>query len=81
MARITFSLPDELAKAAERRATEDRRSLSSHIAVLVERDARAAGLLPDGEVKAAILAASEELGLTEALAALQREARKKKRAA
>lgn len=81
MARITFSIPDNLASAAEKRATEDRRSLSAHIAILVEQDARAAGLLPQDDVKAEILAAAEELGMEAALTALKRAARRKPKSA
>jgi len=66
MARITFSIPDDLAKLAKRRATEDRRSLSTHIGVLVERDAREAGLMP-GKPAARIVTAAKELGEEEAL--------------
>lgn len=78
MARITFSIPDELQKAAETRATEDRRSLSAHIAILVERDARAAGLAP-GDMRAELLAAAEDVGgIDKAVAVLKRAARKPK---
>jgi len=76
MARITFSIDDELATAAEKRATEDRRSLSAHIAILVERDARASGALP-GNPRAEILAAIDEVGDEAALTVLRRERRRK----
>lgn len=49
MARITFSIPDELSAAAEKRAKADRRTLSAYIAGLVEQDARNAGLLVNGD--------------------------------
>lgn len=82
MARITFSIPDDLAKAAERRAAEDRRSLSAHISILVERDARAAGMI-NGEdsAKAELLAAADEVGIENALHAVVKLKRTKRRAA
>jgi hypothetical protein len=80
MARITFSIPDELAAAAEKRAESDRRSLSAHISILVENDAKAAGMLP-GNPHAELLAAAEEVGMEAALGALRRELRRKGRVA
>lgn len=80
MARITFSIDDELAKAAEVRAKQDRRSLSAHISMLVENDARAAGLAGE-DVAQKILAAAEDVGYERAMAAIQALPRRKKRAA
>jgi hypothetical protein len=83
MARITFSIDDGLAKAAEARAKQDRRSLSAHISMLVENDARAAGLSED-EGRRRLMAVAEDIGFEAAIAAVEREAResrKKKRAA
>lgn len=42
MRRITFCIENNLAKAAEQKATSDRRSLSAYIARLVEQDITAA---------------------------------------
>lgn len=82
MARITFSIPDDLAELAERRAKEDRRSLSAHISLLVENDARQAGLISIENDEADLGAAIEEVGGKKAaIAALRREAKKKRRAA
>lgn len=46
MARITISLPENLAAAAAQRAIAEKRSASSYVALLIEQDARASGLLP-----------------------------------
>lgn len=81
MARITFSIPDDLAKIAEQRATDDRRSLSAHISILVENDARASGLIKDTGAHAEIIAYANTLGATRALSALKRAARATKQTA
>lgn len=76
--RITFSIPSDLAKAAEKKASEDRRSLSGYIAKLVETDVRQSGHLGN-EVNAELQAAVEQVGPERALEALRAEARRKRR--
>lgn len=48
MARLTISLETAIAKAAKKRATEQKRSASAYVAGLIEEDLRAAGLLTAG---------------------------------
>lgn len=43
MARLTISLPEELAVAATRRASEQRRSASAYVSLLIEEDVRMHG--------------------------------------
>lgn len=43
MARLTISLPEELAVAAARRASEQRRSASAYVSLLIEEDVRMHG--------------------------------------
>lgn len=75
-ARITFSIPDEIAAAAQKRAEQDRRSLSSYITLLVEGDLRAAGLMPGSEpTRAELIALAEEMGLPAALDHLRKKLR------
>ena len=76
MARITFSIPDDLAAAAERRATADRRSLSSYITVLVEADFKSRGEIPaDDSARLELLALAAEVGLPAALETLRKKLR------
>ncbi len=76
-ARITFSIPDEIAAAAQKRAEQDRRSLSSYITLLVESDLRAAGLMPGNEPsRAELLALAEEMGVPDALETLRGKLRR-----
>jgi hypothetical protein len=46
VARITFSLDESLAAAADKVAEGEKRSLSSYISLLVERDLDSRGKLP-----------------------------------
>lgn len=80
MARITFSLPDEIAALARRRAADDRRSLSAHLAILVENDARGAGISSDAQMPRLVVAA-QELGTAKALRLLISAKRRRKTAA
>lgn len=43
MARLTVSLPEELAQSAAARAATEKRSASSYVALLIERDVAAHG--------------------------------------
>jgi membrane peptidoglycan carboxypeptidase len=80
MARITFSIDDELAAAAEQRAKQDRRSLSAHISLLVERDAQAAGVFFNGK-RAEVLAAVDEVNDDDAVLAVIRGIKRRKKKA
>ena len=62
--------------AVVKRAGEERRSLSGMAAILIER-----GLTVPDPQSAELAAVIAELGESDALAALQREARKRKKAA
>jgi len=75
-ARITFSIPDDVAAAAQKRAEHDRRSLSSYITLLVEADLRAAGLMPGTEpTRAELFALAEEIGVPAAIETLRKKLR------
>lgn len=80
--RVTISLSDELAKALENRANNERRSVSNYTARLIEADLRNAGAIP---ASAELAAAADEVGGTaKAIAILQstqRPARNRKRPA
>lgn len=67
MERITFSIQDNVAQLARKKADHDRRSLSAYISLLIERDAAS---LTECEAKAELLAAAEEVGMTRALSAV-----------
>lgn len=78
MARITFSIPEPLAALAEQRAERERRSLSSYITLLVERDLAAAGIkAPVDAMQAEVLSYARAVGTKRALAALKSAARKR----
>lgn len=50
-ARITFSVPKQVSDLAAERAAGEKRSLSSYIAILIEKDLRDAGVLTaSGEI-------------------------------
>lgn len=46
MARLTISIPETLAAGATELAARNKRSTSAYVALLIETDLRAAGLLP-----------------------------------
>lgn len=75
MARITFSLPDELEALVEDYVGEQKLpSVSSYVAGLIERDLASAGMLPGSGLKAVreeATAAAEIAGHDETLAALR----------
>ena len=73
MKRITFSIPKDIAAAAEKRARADRRSLSAHISLLVEKDAQQAGFTSSPE-ESQLLAAANEVGMDRAISAVRRAA-------
>jgi len=78
MARITFSISDQLASVASLRVAQDKHpSLSSYIAGLVEADANKAGLTVQN-LGSEILTAAEDIGHEQALKLLT-EARRTKR--
>jgi hypothetical protein len=54
MARLTISLPEELATAAATVAATQKRSASSYVALLIEDDLRRVGALGFGEPTAAL---------------------------
>jgi hypothetical protein len=47
MKRIMVNLDNTVGKMVERKANEQKRSTSSYVAILIENDLRAAGMLPD----------------------------------
>lgn len=57
MARITFSIDDNLVPAAERIAQKERRSLSSYVTLLIERDLHERNALPETEIDRALIKA------------------------
>lgn len=61
MARLTISLAAEVAKAAKKRAAVQKRSTSSYVQILIERDLGALGLLnSEGKPKPDIQAVISE---------------------
>ena len=85
MARITISLPENLAESAAFRAAAEKRSASSYVALLIERDVQAHAPPPPAlaefvaKLQAAHAASPGILGRLES--ALRRELRHKKSAA
>lgn len=76
MKRVMVNLDDATGQALEARAATEKRSASNYIALLIEHDLRAAGLLPEGEqARAELLALAEEIGLPAAIETLRRKAR------
>lgn len=75
MARITFSLPDDIEKHVDARADEaGHPSVSAYIAGLVEADLRAAGVIdpsPLQAVRQEAIAAAEIVGAEAVLAAIR----------
>jgi Arc/MetJ-type ribon-helix-helix transcriptional regulator len=75
MARITFSLPDELEPVIDERVHSERiPSVSAYICDLVTRDLTGAGLLKDDQimiVRAKAAAAADLVGADKVLAALE----------
>lgn len=71
MARLTISLPENLCTAAAEHAATQKRSASGYVAMLIEQDLRAAGLLPPifvpdrKEVLAKVAAALDSKTVTE----------------
>ena len=77
MKRIMVNLEPRTAAILESRAAAEKRSASNYIAMLVERDLRAAGLIGDLEqARAELLALAEDIGLPAALDTLRARARK-----
>lgn len=62
MARITISVEESIVAKADRRAKEQKRSLSSYVALLIEEDLRAAGLLSEDEVLVELQRVRELIG-------------------
>lgn len=76
--RISFSAPPDIAAAAQKRASDERRSLSAYVSGLILADLRAQGLLSvEEQEKQELLAAADQIGTKRALAALLREARRR----
>lgn len=76
MARITFSLSDELAEKAKARADEQRRSLSNYVVGLIEVDFRAPAVAPELVAAAAELRSlrlDPVIVLRDALAEIERD--------
>lgn len=80
MKRIMVNLDGESGRLIEERARHEKRSASSYIAILIERDLRASGLI-NANPHAEILSYANSLGATRALSALKRAARTKRTAA
>jgi len=49
MARLTISLPEDLATAAAAHAATQKRSASAYVSLLIEANLQAAGLLPTAQ--------------------------------
>ncbi len=82
MKRVMVNLDDVTGEMLEQRADSERRSASSYVAILIDRDLRAAGLIPSDDLKARLIAAGEDVGLEAALdAVVSLKAGKKKRKA
>lgn len=78
--RVTINLPEGTLVLLEKCAEAQKRTVSNYVALLVETDMRAAGLLkPD--TSAELIAAAGELGMEQAVIALRRAARRKTPAA
>jgi hypothetical protein len=76
MKRVMVNLDDSTGLALENRAAGEKRSASNYIALLVETDLRAAGLLPEtDQARAELFALAQEIGLPAALETLRRKAR------
>lgn len=77
MKRVMVNLDDKPGELLEQKAAAEKRSASNYIAMLVEADLRAAGLLqPDSAARAELLALAEEIGLPAALEQLRRAFKK-----
>lgn len=76
------NLDDTVAGLVEQKSAAEKRSVSSYLALLAEKDLRAAGLI-DGEsaARAELNAIAEEIGLPAALDTLRRKLRTGKTAA
>lgn len=77
MKRIMVNLDDATGAAVEVKAAAEKRAASNYIALLIERDLRAAGLLPEQEqARAELIAIADELGLPSALETLRGKLRR-----
>jgi len=77
MKRIMVNLDLRSAAILEKRAAAEKRSASNYIALLVERDLRAAGLIGvEEQHRAELLALAEDIGLPAALDTLRARARR-----
>lgn len=77
MKRIMVNLDLSTAEILETRAAQEKRSASNYIALLVERDLRAAGLIGTEEkYRSELLAIAEDIGLPAALDTLRARARR-----
>lgn len=71
MKRVMVNLADAYGALLEARAKKEKRSASSYIGLLIEKDLAAAGLI-EGTPHAELLAAAEEIGIDRALTAVRR---------
>jgi hypothetical protein len=78
MKRVMVNLEDTAGEALEKRAGEEKRSASNYIALLIEKDLRAHGLLPEQQTeqsKAELFALAEEIGVPAAIETLRKKLR------
>lgn len=82
MKRVMVNLDDATGEALEKRAATEKRAASNYIALLVEKDLRANGLMPEQEQeRAELVALAEEIGVANAIESLRRKLRTKNPAA
>lgn len=77
MKRVMVNFDDSTGEMVATLAARDKRSVSSYLAVLVERDLRASGLMPSDDLRTQVIAAAEEIGTERALKVLRAAHRKK----
>ncbi len=82
MKRVMVNLDDSIGEKLEARAAAEKRSASNFLAVLVEKDLQAAGLITtDDAARLELLALVQEIGVPTALEALRKKLRTAKSAA
>jgi hypothetical protein len=73
MSRLTINLEPKLARAAKAKAAADRRSVSSYLLTLIERDMTDAGVVVSAATELRALGACPVMALRDKIAEVQRD--------